>query len=167
MSLMSRKELTIEQKQEVKETYKILTEKYDDKLLRIEDLKTAMMGLGLSVSNDEINRIIEEQTIFKRIRKNEKVGKLEKIDFDDFVTIVHYRLVNKRYTFENDCNKIFNLMSAGKENLSKKDLQLLAEKFDDKYSCFDTDKLYESVDLDRDKLISQKDFKGAMNHVNY
>ena len=81
MSLMSRKELTIEQKQEVKETYKILTEKYDDKLLRIEDLKTAMMGLGLSVSNDEINRIIEEQTIFKRIRKNEKVGKLEKIDF--------------------------------------------------------------------------------------
>ena len=67
-----KEELTLEQKKEVKECYKIFTDKYKDGLLRVADLKIAMMGLGLSPTNDEIERIITQLKLFKKMDKNKK-----------------------------------------------------------------------------------------------
>ena len=62
--------LTIDQIKEIKETFRILSVKTEDEqnpfVLPTSELKLAMMGLGLSPTNDEIERILNQLKLFKK-----------------------------------------------------------------------------------------------------
>ena len=159
-----KEELTLEQKKEVKECYKIFTDKYKDGLLRVADLKIAMMGLGLSPTNDEIERIITQLKLFKKMDKNDE---LVTLTFDEFYDIIHFRLISKKFSFENESRKMFLLLSNGKENISTDDIEYLNKHFDDKEKPEEVEKLFKVSDVDKDGKITQKDFVEVLKHANY
>ena len=98
-----KEELSISQKKEVKNAYKIITNKYADGLLIVNDLKIAMMGLGWYPSNNEIERIITQLKLSKKMWKDDI---LETMTFDEFYDIVHFRAINKKLSFEKESEKI-------------------------------------------------------------
>ena len=159
-----KEELTLEQKKEVKECYKIFTDKYKDGLLRVADLKIAMMGLGLSPTNDEIERIITQLKLFKKMDKNDE---LVTLTFYEFYDIIHFRLISKKFSFDNESRKMFLLLSNGKEIISNEDIQYLNKHFDDKKTPEQIEKLYKVSDVDNDGKITQKDFVDVLRHSNY
>ena len=111
---MRKEELSITQKKEVKDAYKIITNKYPDGLLRVNDLKIAMMGLGLNPSNDEIERIITQLKLSKKLKKDDI---LETMTFDEFYDTVHFRVINKKYNFDKESEKMFKLITNEKNGI--------------------------------------------------
>ena len=154
------KDLTISQQKEIKETFHILCKDDDKNLLEIENLKTAMMGLALNPSNDEIERIINQLKLFKKMKKEEE---LKYISYIDFYEIVYYRLVNK--SFDADCSRVFNLMSEGKEEITCNDMEKMKEHFYEKSD--DVNELIKAADCDKDGKVGFEDFKKLMDHTNY
>ena len=125
---ITKEELTITQKKEVKDAYKIITNKYPDGLLRVNDLKIAMMGLGLNPSNDEIDRIITQLKLSKKLKKEDT---LETMTFDEFYDNVHFRVINKKYNFDKESEKMFELITDEKNKyITEKNIQDLADHFE-------------------------------------
>ena len=160
-----KEELTIAQKKEVKDAYKIITNKYPDGLLRVKDLKLAMMGLGLNPSNDEIDRIITQLKLSKKLKKGDV---LETMTFDEFYDNVHFRVINKKYNFEKESEKMFELITEHNGNyITEKNIQNLAEHFEVKDKKEDLEKIAKASDVDKDGKISYKDFVEVLKHSNY
>ena len=166
MDLKIRKEeLSITQKKEVKDAYKIITNKYPDGLLRVKDLKIAMMGLGLNPSNDEIERIITQLKLSKKLKKDDI---LETMTFDEFYDTVHFRVINKKYNFEKESEKMFELITNDKNGIiTEKNIQSLADHFEVKEKPDDIEKIAKSSDVDKDGKITYKDFIEVLKHSNY
>ena len=164
---LHKEELSITQKKEVKDAYKIITNKYPDGLLRVNDLKIAMMGLGLYPSNDEIDRIITQ------LKKNKKMGKddiLETMTFEEFYDIVHFRVINKKLSFEKESEKMFELLTEDSKNnsvITEKDIEKLANHFEVKYEPGEIQKIAKASDVDKDGKITYKDFVEVLKHSNY
>ena len=162
---MRKEELTITQKKEVKDAYKIITDKYPDGLLRVNDLKIAMMGLGLNPSNDEIDRIITQLKLSKKLKKDDI---LETMTFDEFYDTVHFRIINKKLNFEKESERMFNLITEQKSNfITDKNIRSLAEHFEVKENNEDIKKIIKVSDFDKDGKISYKDFVEVLKHSNY
>ena len=162
---MRKEELTITQKKEVKDAYKIITDKYPDGLLRVNDLKIAMMGLGLNPSNDEIDRIITQLKLSKKLKKDDI---LETMTFDEFYDTVHFRIINKTLNFEKESERMFNLITEQKSNfITDKNIRSLAEHFEVKENNEDIKKIIKVSDFDKDGKISYKDFVEVLKHSNY
>ena len=162
---ITKEELTITQKKEVKDAYKIITNKYPDGLLRVNDLKIAMMGLGLNPSNDEIDRIITQLKLSKKLKKEDK---LETMTFDEFYDNVHFRVINKKYNFDKESEKMFELITDEKNKyITEKNIQDLADHFEVKDKKEDIEKIAKASDVDKDGKISYKDFVEVLKHANY
>ena len=160
-----KEELTITQKKEVKDAYKIITNKYPDGLLRVNDLKIAMMGLGLNPSNDEIDRIITQLKLSKKLKKEDK---LETMTFDEFYDNVHFRVINKKYNFDKESEKMFELITDEKNKyITEKNIQDLADHFEVKDKKEEIEKIAKASDVDKDGKISYKDFVEVLKHANY
>ena len=155
---ITKEELTITQKKEVKDAYKIITNKYPDGLLRVNDLKIAMMGLGLNPSNDEIDRIITQLKLSKKLKKEDT---LETMTFDEFYDNVHFRVINKKYNFDKESEKMFELIT------DEKNIQDLAVHFEVKDNKEEIEKIAKASDVDKDGKISYKDFVEVLKHANY
>ena len=166
MDLRLRKEeLSIAQKKEVKDAYKIITNKYPDGLLRVKDLKIAMMGLGLNPSNDEIERIITQLKLSKKLKKDDI---LETMTFDEFCDTVHFRVINKKYNFDKESEKMFKLITNEKNGIiTEMDIKYLAEHFEVKEKPQDIEKIAKTSDVDKDGKITYKDFVEVLKHSNY
>ncbi len=162
---ITKEELTITQKKEVKDAYKIITNKYPDGLLRVNDLKIAMMGLGLNPSNDEIDRIITQLKLSKKLKKEDK---LETMTFDEFYDNVHFRVINKKYNFDKESEKMFELITDEKNKyITEKNIQDLADHFEVKDKKEEIEKIAKASDVDKDGKISYKDFVEVLKHANY
>ena len=162
---LRKEELTITQKKEVKDAYKIITNKYPDGLLRVKDLKIAMMGLGLNPSNDEIDRIITQLKLSKKLKKEDT---LETMTFDEFYDNVHFRVINKKYNFDKESEKMFELITDQNSNfITEKNIQNLADHFEVKDKKEDIEKIAKASDVDKDGKISYKDFVEVLKHSNY
>ena len=162
---MRKEELSISQKKEVKDAYKIITNKYPDGLLRVNDLKIAMMGLGLNPSNDEIDRIITQLKLSKKLKKDDI---LETMTFDEFYETVHFRIINKKLNFEKESEKMFDLITEKKTDfITEKNIRNLAEHFEVKEKNEDIQKIVKVSDVDKDGKISYKDFVEVLKHSNY
>ena len=162
---LHKEELSISQKKEVKDAYKIITNKYPDGLLRVKDLKIAMMGLGLNPSNDEIERIITQLKLSKKLKKDDI---LETMTFDEFYDTVHFRVINKKYNFEKESEKMFELITNDKNGIiTEKNIQSLADHFEVKEKPDDITKIAKSSDVDKDGKITYKDFIEVLKHSNY
>ena len=166
MDLRLRKEeLSIAQKKEVKDAYKIITNKYPDGLLRVKDLKIAMMGLGLNPSNDEIERIITQLKLSKKLKKDDI---LETMTFDEFYDTVHFRIINKKYNFDKESEKMFKLITNEKNGIiTEMNIKYLAEHFEVKEKPQDIEKIAKTSDVDKDGKITYKDFVEVLKHSNY
>lgn len=162
---ITKEELTITQKKEVKDAYKIITNKYPDGLLRVNDLKIAMMGLGLNPSNDEIDRIITQLKLSKKLKKEDT---LETMTFDEFYDNVHFRVINKKYNFDKESEKMFELITDEKNKyITEKNIQDLADHFEVKDNKEEIEKIAKASDVDKDGKISYKDFVEVLKHANY
>ena len=162
---MRKEELSITQKKEVKDAYKIITNKYPDGLLRVNDLKIAMMGLGLNPSNDEIDRIITQLKLSKKLKKDDV---LETMTFDEFYDTVHFRIINKKLNFEKESERMFNLITEQKSDfITDKNIRSLADHFEVKEKNEDIQKIIKVSDVDKDGKISYKDFVEVLKHSNY
>ena len=162
---ITKEELTITQKKEVKDAYKIITNKYPDGLLRVNDLKIAMMGLGLNPSNDEIDRIITQLKLSKKLKKEDI---LETMTFDEFYDNVHFRVINKKYNFDKESEKMFELITDEKNKyITEKNIQDLADHFEVKDKKEEIEKIAKASDVDKDGKISYKDFVEVLKHANY
>ena len=162
---ITKEELTITQKKEVKDAYKIITNKYPDGLLRVNDLKIAMMGLGLNPSNDEIDRIITQLKLSKKLKKEDT---LETMTFDEFYDNVHFRVINKKYNFDKESEKMFELITDEKNKyITEKNIQDLADHFEVKDKKEEIEKIAKASDVDKDGKISYKDFVEVLKHSNY
>ena len=162
---ITKEELTITQKKEVKDAYKIITNKYPDGLLRVNDLKIAMMVLGLNPSNDEIDRIITQLKLSKKLKKEDT---LETMTFDEFYDNVHFRVINKKYNFDKESEKMFELITDEKNKfITEKNIQDLADHFEVKDKKEDIEKIAKASDVDKDGKISYKDFVQVLKHANY
>ena len=166
MDLRLRKEeLSIAQKKEVKDAYKIITNKYPDGLLRVKDLKIAMMGLGLNPSNDEIERIITQLKLSKKLKKDDI---LETMTFDEFYDTVHFRVINKKYNFDKESEKMFKLITNEKNGIiTEMNIKYLADHFEVKEKPQDIEKIAKTSDVDKDGKITYKDFVEVLKHSNY
>jgi Ca2+-binding EF-hand superfamily protein len=156
--------LKIDEKKEIKETFKIFAYKENSDKMLVSDIKTAMMGLGLFPTDDEIERIIVQIKIIKKMKQNEE---LKEITFDEFNDIVYYRIKNRKFNVESETKKIFNLMSNGKKEITRNDIEELSKHFDDKYKKDKLNELFETADYDKDGKINEKDFMQLMHHSNY
>ena len=163
---LHKEELSISQKKEVKEAYKIITNKYSDGLLRVNDLKIAMMGLGLYPSNDEIERIITQLKLSKKMGKDDV---LETMTFEEFYDIVHFRVINKKLNFEKESEKMFELLTEDSKNnvITEKDIEKLAKHFEVKEEPGEIQKIAKACDVDKDGKIAYKDFVEVLKHSNY
>ena len=162
---MRKEELSITQKKEVKDAYKIITNKYPDGLLRVNDLKIAMMGLGLNPSNDEIDRIITQLKLSKKLKKDDV---LETMTFDEFYDTVHFRIINKKLNFGKESERMFDLITEQKSDfITEKNIRSLAEHFEVKENSEDIQKIVKVSDVDKDGKISYKDFVEILKHSNY
>ena len=162
---ITKEELTITQKKEIKDAYKIITNKYPDGLLRLTDLKIAMMGLGLNPSNDEIDRIITQLKLSKKLKKEDT---LETMTFDEFYDNVHFRVINKKFNFDKESEKMFELITDEKNKfITEKNIQDLADHFEVKDKKEDIEKIAKASDVDKDGKISYKDFVEVLKHANY
>ena len=162
---MRKEELSITQKKEVKDAYKIITNKYPDGLLRVNDLKIAMMGLGLNPSNDEIDRIITQLKLSKKLKKDDV---LETMTFDEFYDTVHFRIINKKLNFGKESERMFDLITEQKSDfITEKNIRSLAEHFEVKENNEDIQKIVKVSDVDKDGKISYKDFVEILKHSNY
>ena len=162
---ITKEELTITQKKEIKDAYKIITNKYPDGLLRLTDLKIAMMGLGLNPSNDEIDRIITQLKLSKKLKKEDT---LETMTFDEFYDNVHFRVINKKYNFDKESEKMFELITDEKNKfITEKNIQDLADHFEVKDNKEEIEKIAKASDVDKDGKISYKDFVEVLKHANY
>ena len=162
---MRKEELSITQKKEVKDAYKIITNKYPDGLLRVKDLKIAMMGLGLNPSNDEIERIITQLKLSKKLKKGDI---LETMTFDEFYDTVHFRVINKKYNFDKESEKMFELITDQKNDfITENNITNLAKHFEVKDTKEDIEKIARVSDVDKDGKITYKDFVEVLKHSNY
>ena len=162
---MRKEELSITQKKEVKDAYKLITNNYPDGLLRLNDLKIAMMGLGLNPSNDEIDRIITQLKLSKKLKKDDV---LETMTFDEFYDTVHFRIINKKLNFEKESERMFDLITEQKSDfITEKNIRSLAEHFEVKEKNEDIQKIVKVSDVDKDGKISYKDFVEILKHSNY
>ena len=162
---MRKEELSITQKKEVKDAYKIITNKYPDGLLRVKDLKIAMMGLGLNPSNDEIERIITQLKLSKKLKKGDI---LETMTFDEFYDTVHFRVINKKYNFDKESEKMFELITDQKNDfITENNITNLAKHFEVKDTKEDIEKIARVCDVDKDGKITYKDFVEVLKHSNY
>ena len=162
---MRKEELSIIQKKEIKDAYKIITNKYPDGLMRVKDLKIAMMGLGLNPSNDEIERIITQLKLSKKLKKDDV---LETMTFDEFYDNVHFRVINKKYNFEKESEKMFDLITEHQNNfISENNIQDLAKHFEVKDNKETIEKIFKASDVDKDGKITYKDFVEVLRHSNY
>ena len=162
---ITKEELTITQKKEVKDAYKIITNKYPDGLLRVKDLKIAMMGLGLNPSNDEIERIITQLKLSKKLKKDDI---LETMTFDEFYDTVHFRVINKKYNFDKESEKMFELITDQKNDfITENNITNLAKHFEVKDTKEDIEKIARVSDVDKDGKITYKDFVEVLRHSNY
>ena len=164
---LHKEELTISQKKEVKDAYKIFTKNYPDGLLRVKDLKISMMGLGLYPSNDEIERIITQLKLSKKMGKDDI---LETMTFEEFYDIVHFRVINKKLNFEKESEKMFELLAENdpiKKIITEEDIEKLAKHFEVKEKPEDIKNIAKSSDVDKDGKITYKDFIEVLKHSNY
>ena len=162
---MRKEELSIIQKKEIKDAYKIITNKYPDGLMRVKDLKIAMMGLGLNPSNDEIERIITQLKLSKKLKKDDV---LETMTFDEFYDNVHFRVINKKYNFDKESEKMFDLITEQQNNfISENNIQDLAKHFEVKDNKETIEKIFKASDVDKDGKITYKDFVEVLRHSNY
>ena len=163
---LHKEELSISQKKEVKDAYKIITNKYPDGLLRVNDLKIAMMGLGLYPSNDEIERIITQLKLSKKMGKDDI---LETMTFEEFYDIVHFRVINKKLNFEKESEKMFDLLTEDSTSnvITEKDIEKLAKHFEVKEEPGEIQKIAKASDIDKDGKITYKDFVEDLKHSNY
>ena len=162
---MRKEELSIIQKKEIKDAYKIITNKYPDGLMRVKDLKIAMMGLGLNPSNDEIERIITQLKLSKKLKKDDV---LETMTFEEFYDNVHFRVINKKYNFEKESEKMFDLITEHQNNfISENNIQDLAKHFEVKDNKETIEKIFKASDVDKDGKITYKDFVEVLRHSNY
>ena len=162
---MRKEELSIIQKKEIKDAYKIITNKYPDGLMRVKDLKIAMMGLGLNPSNDEIERIITQLKLSKKLKKDDV---LETMTFDEFYDNVHFRVINKKYNFDKESEKMFDLITDQQNNfITEKNIQDLAKHFEVKDNKETIEKIFKASDVDKDGKITYKDFVEVLRHSNY
>ena len=162
---MRKEELSIIQKKEIKDAYKIITNKYPGGLMRVKDLKIAMMGLGLNPSNDEIERIITQLKLSKKLKKDDV---LETMTFEEFYDNVHFRIINKKYNFEKESEKMFDLITEQQNNfISENNIQDLAKHFEVKDNKETIEKIFKASDVDKDGKITYKDFVEVLRHSNY
>ena len=162
---MRKEELSIIQKKEIKDAYKIIANKYPDGLMRVKDLKIAMMGLGLNPSNDEIERIITQLKLSKKLKKDDV---LETMTFEEFYDNVHFRVINKKYNFEKESEKMFDLITEQQNNfISENNIQDLAKHFEVKDNKETIEKIFKASDVDKDGKITYKDFVEVLRHSNY
>ena len=123
------------------------------------------MGLGLNPSNDEIERIITQLKLSKKLKKGDI---LETMTFDEFYDTVHFRVINKKYNFDKESEKMFELITDEKNKyITEKNIQDLADHFEVKDKKEEIEKIAKASDVDKDGKISYKDFVEVLKHSNY
>jgi Ca2+-binding EF-hand superfamily protein len=81
--LLKRKELTKEQKEEIRENFNILVGKNKSESIHVKDIKIGLMSLGFFLNEEEL------EIILKKYRER----KQEYIAFNEFQNIVILRIV--------------------------------------------------------------------------
>ena len=150
------KEITPEQKKEIKETFEILDADKENKL-KMEDLKIALSALGFNVNNEETNRIKKTFQI--------KHGDKTYMTYPEFLEIVTLKL-NDKYS-QKDFKKIFEIATNGRKNkINHIVFKELADRFNENISDEQLDQIIKAADFDKDGVVGEKDFIKVLNRTH-
>ncbi|KAG7476905.1 centrin-3 [Megalops cyprinoides] len=145
-----RRELTEEQKQEVKEAFELFdTDK--DKEIDYHELKVAMRALGFDVKKAEVLKILKEY---------DREGR-GKITFEDFSEVVTDRILDRDPREEIlKAFKLFDDDDSGK--ISLRNLRRVARELGENMSDDELRAMIDEFDTDGDGEISQEEFISIM-----
>ncbi|KAI1905369.1 hypothetical protein AGOR_G00015410 [Albula goreensis] len=145
-----RRELTEEQKQEIKEAFELFdTDK--DKEIDYHELKVAMRALGFDVKKADVLKILKDYD-------REGTGK---ITFEDFTEVVTDRILDRDPREEIlKAFKLFDDDDSGK--ISLRNLRRVARELGENMTDEDLRAMIDEFDTDGDGEISQEEFISIM-----
>jgi Ca2+-binding EF-hand superfamily protein len=160
-----KKDLTIEQKNEIKDCFDIFCSSYmeETNLIKMEDLKVAMISLGLRPTQDEFERIVL-QIQRDYVDPNETVTK-ELLTYEEFYEIISLRLLSKDPSQE--CKKIFELLCDHERKINAFKFNQIANRFKETLTDDEINNIISAGDLDLDGKVNESDFMRIMKRVNY
>ena len=154
VGIKKQRELTEEQKQEIKEAFDLFDTEGKGEI-DIKELKVAMRALGFEPKKDEVRKIIQEVD-----RDGEGV-----IRFNDFFEILGQK-VSERDPVEEMKKAFMLLCEDGQERITLKSLRKTAEELGETMTKEELQEMIDEADYDRDGEIGEEDFIKIMKKTN-
>jgi len=145
------RQLTDEQKQEIKEAFELFdTDK--DGAIDYHELKVAMRALGFDLKKAEVLKIL---------RDHDNSGR-DLMDFDDFAKIMSERILARDPTEEiRRAFQLFDEDNTGK--ISLRNLRRVAKEVGERLEDDELQAMIDEFDLDQDGEINEQEFFAIMN----
>lgn len=152
--ILLKHELTNEQKQEIKDAFDSIDSDGSGKL-DVEELKIAMLALGLESKRDDINKIVEDMD------KN-KDGQ---ISYEEFLELLTFQITDKDH--EKEIKKIHGFIAdEGSQKISFNSLKALCIELGETISDDEIKEMIEEADYDKDGEVDDQDFFTLMKKIN-
>lgn len=148
------RELSEEQKQEIKEAFDLFDTEGKNEI-DSKELKVAMRALGFEPKKEEVRKILQEID-----RNNEGI-----IRFDDFFEIMSQKVAERDPVEE--MKKAFMLLcDEGNDKITLKSLRKTAEELGENMSKEELQEMLDEADYDKDGEIGEEDFIKIMKKTN-
>ena len=161
-TMKKRRELTEEQRQEIKEAFDLFDTDGSGSI-DAKELKVAMRALGFEPSKDEIKRMMAEAD-------REGTGK---VDYKDFADLMQIKMVNiicdgqEERDPEEEIRKAFRLFDIdNKGTIGFKELKRVAKELGENMTDEELREMVEEADKDGDGEIKEEDFVKIMKKTN-
>lgn len=152
--VLMRHELTPEQKQEIKDAFDSIDSDRSG-YIDIEELKIAMLALGIDTKKDDTSKIIDDMD------KN-KDGKISCQEFIDLLTL---QITDKDHTEE--IKKIHaNIADDSSQKINFNSLKALCNELGENISDDELKEMIEEADYDKDGEVDENDFFILMKKIN-
>ncbi|TFK70054.1 Ca2+-binding EF-hand protein [Pluteus cervinus] len=146
----TRREITEEQKQEIKEAFELFDADKDG-FIDYHELKVAMRALGFDLKKAEIMKLLREHD-------QNRPGLME---FEDFARILSEQILARDPTEE--IRRAFQLFDDDRTGkISLRNLRRVAKEIDDRLTDSELQAMIEEFDLDGDGEISEAEFFAIM-----
>lgn len=149
------RELTEEQKQEIKEAFDLFDTEGKNEI-SAKELKVALRALGFEPKKDEVKRILED------IDKNPD----SVLHYDEFHEIMSQKVADRDPIDE--MKKAFMLLcDEGNDRITFKSLRKTAEELGENMTKEELQEMIDEADYDKDGEISEEDFIKIMKKTNF
>ena len=160
--MKKRRELTEEQRQEIKEAFDLFDTDGSGSI-DAKELKVAMRALGFEPSKDEIKRMMAEAD-------REGTGK---VDYKNFADLMQVKMVTSLFHLqeerdpEEEIRKAFRLFDIdNKGTIGFKELKRVAKELGENMTDEELREMVEEADKDGDGEIKEEDFVKIMKKTN-